>query len=108
MHRRPPHTLDPSRCRRSLAVIGRNGRGLGRGSRPPVTLAIQPTAVHQPGDVWLPGPDRFGFVCPRCHHSTPWLVTQTESSARTGRPPLAGPCCDTVPRSITRTVRRAS
>jgi len=106
---RPPYTLDPTRCRASLAHIGRNGRGCPR--RPVSAADRHPIAtvpsIHRPGDVWLPGPDRFGFVCPRCHHATPWLVTQT-SHLGGGRPALAGPCCDTVPRSITRTVRRAS
>lgn len=106
---KPPFSLDPSRCRRSLAVIGRNGRGLGRGASSPASTqpVTVPRPIHQAGDVWLPGPNQFGFQCPRCHKATPWLVTQRLHLGG-GRPALAGPCCDTVPRSVNRTVRRAS
>jgi hypothetical protein len=105
---RPPYTTDPHRSRAAIAHIGRNGRGCPRitssaADRQPVTV---PRPIHAAGDVWLPGPDRFAFTCPRCHHVTPWLVSQSANGGM--RPPLAGPCCDTVPRSITRTVRRAS
>jgi len=104
----PPTPLTPRavgrRWRTSAATDEDARRPVSAADRHPIATV---PSIHRPGDVWLPGPDRFGFVCPRCHHATPWLVTQT-SHLGGGRPALAGPCCDTVPRSTTRTVRRAS
>jgi hypothetical protein len=105
---RPPYTTDPSRCRAAIAHVGHNGRGCAR--TPSSAADRQPVIVHAPihaaGDVWLPGPSRFALVCPVCHKPAMWLVTQRASGGT--RPPLACPVCDTVPRSVNRTVRRAS